>query len=218
LTTSLMSAYWTRTETLSRRKLSGILLGVAGTVLLFWPREHLGFDQALSMLATLAGSLFASVNLVTMKKYGKHTDTFVLNFFGMAIGAACQLLTSAGLERWSGVAWTRSNVLALLYLSIFGSVFAFLAYYALIKRIDATIVSLTTLIIPIVALALGRAILDEIVSPMAVAGIATILAGVTIAVVPAGIQSRRQAVPSSHRYAADGILTRSEEKGRGIHL
>ena len=49
---------------------------------------------------------------------------------------------------------------------------------------DATIVSLSTLVIPIVALALGRAFLNETVTPMAVAGIATILAGVAVAIVP----------------------------------
>ena len=77
-----------------------------------------------------------------------------------------------------------SVVLALVYLSVFGSVIAFSAYYYLIKQMDATIVSLSTLIIPIVALALGRAFLHETVTPMAVAGIATILAGVTIATLP----------------------------------
>jgi drug/metabolite transporter (DMT)-like permease len=63
-------------------------------------------------------------------------------------------------------------------------VIAFSAYYYLIKRMDATIVSLTTLIIPIVALALGRAFLQEAVTPMAIAGVVTVLAGVAVAIVP----------------------------------
>jgi drug/metabolite transporter (DMT)-like permease len=184
LMTSLLSACWTRSETLGTRKVLGILVGVLGTVLLFWPHERLGLQQALGMLAALGGSLCAATNLVTMKKHGRHGDPFVLNFFGMGFGAACLLGMSAALERWSAVVWTRDNVLALVYLSVFGSVIAFWAYYSLIKKMDATIVSLTTLIIPIVALALGRAFLHETVSPMAVAGIATILAGVAVAVVP----------------------------------
>jgi drug/metabolite transporter (DMT)-like permease len=60
------------------------------------------------------------------------------------------------------------------------------AYYYLIKKMDATFVSLSTLIIPIVALALGRAFQHETVTPMVVAGIATILAGVAVAIVPRG--------------------------------
>jgi EamA domain-containing membrane protein RarD len=55
---------------------------------------------------------------------------------------------------------------------------------------DATVVSLSTLIIPIVALALGHVFLDESVTSIAIAGIVTVLAGVTIAIVtPAKVPS-----------------------------
>ena len=130
-----------------------------------------------------------------MKRHGAESDPFVLNFIGMGIGAACLLAMSAALETWSMVVWSRSNVLALLYLSVFGSVIAFSVYYRLIKVMDATIVSLSTLVIPIVALCLGRVFLREAVAPLAVAGIATILAGVAVAIVPAG---------AAQRDAADG--------------
>ena len=185
LMTSMLSAYWTRTETLGGRKLIGILVGMSGTLLLFWPQERLGAYQVLGMLAALGASLCAAINLVMMKKYGEHADPLLVNFSGMALGAACLLVMSAALERWSAVVWTRSNVLAIGYLSVFGSVIAFSAYYYLIKRMDATIVSLSTLIIPIVALALGRAFLQETVTSRALAGIATIIVGVAIALVPA---------------------------------
>jgi drug/metabolite transporter (DMT)-like permease len=197
LMTALLSALWTRSETLSVRKVAGILVGVAGTALLFWPHERLGMMQALGMLSALTGSLCAAINLVLTKKHGRHSDPFVLNFLGMALGAACLLLMSAAFERWTAVVWTRSNVLALLYLSLFGSVIAFLAYYYLVKRMDATTLSLSTLIIPIVALALGRAFLHEAVTPSAVAGIVTILTGVGTAVLPARSGRRRAAVPQA---------------------
>jgi drug/metabolite transporter (DMT)-like permease len=202
LMTSLLSAYWTRSETLSGRKVLGILVGVMGTALLFWPQERLGLQQALGMLAAIGGSLCAAINLVTMKKYGRHGDPFVLNLFGMGLGAGCLLAMSAATERWSAVVWTRDSVLALVYLSVFGSVIAFWAYYYVIKNMDATIVSLTTLIIPIVALALGSAFLHETVTPMAVAGIATILAGVAVAVVPG------RAGPLSSAVVADAPQVR----------
>lgn len=180
LATSLLSAYWTRTERLTTRKISGVLVGVAGTTLLFWPEERLGAPQALGMLAALGGSLFAAINLVTMKRYGAKSDAVVLNFFGMGLGAVCLLAMSVAFERWDAVAWSRNNLLALVYLTMFGSVIAFSIYYNLIKKIDATIVSLTTLVIPVVALVLGRLILNERITPLAVVGIATVLAGVAL--------------------------------------
>ena len=190
LMASLLSAYWTRSETLTGRKVAGIVVGILGTALLFWPHERLGYKQTLGMLAALGGCLSATINLVTMKKYGRNSDPFVLNFFGMGLGAACLLVMSAALEDWHSVMWTRSNVLAILYLSICGSVIAFSSYYYLIKKMDATIVSLSTLIIPIVALILGRAFLGEMVTPLAVAGIVTILAGVAIAILPSQSSSK----------------------------
>jgi drug/metabolite transporter (DMT)-like permease len=186
LMTALLSAFWTRNETLSPRKVAGILVGVLGTALLFRPHERLGVMHVLGMLSTLTGSLCAAINLVAMKKYGRRSDPFVLNFLGMTLGAVCLLLMSAALERWSTVVWTRSNVLAILYLSLFGSLIAFSAYYYLIKRIDATMVSLSTLIIPIVALALGHAFLQETVTRDAVPGVLTTLAGIAIAMLPTG--------------------------------
>jgi drug/metabolite transporter (DMT)-like permease len=183
LMTALLSRFWARSEKLSARKILGILIGVAGTVLLFWPDERLGPQQVLGMAATLVACLCASMNLVTMKLYGGRSDRDVLNFLGMGLGAALLLLTSVVLEPWS-VDWTRRNVTAMLYLAVFGSVIAFSAYYALIKLIDATIVSLSTLIIPIIALILGGLVLGETVGPTAIAGIVTVLIGVAVSMVP----------------------------------
>ena len=181
LMTALLSSVWMRSEVLNRRKLAGIGVGIAGTALLFWPHERLEPSQALGMVAALGATLCAAINLVAMKRYGAQSDPFVLNFLGMSIGAACLVATSAALEPWTSVAWSRSNLLALSYLSVFGSLVAFSIYYHLIKVMDATIVSLTTLIFPIVALALGHIFLGEEVSATAVVGIATVLAGVALA-------------------------------------
>ena len=194
LMTALLSTFWMRSETLSVRKVAGILVGVAGTAVLFWPHEQLDAMQALGMLSALIGCLCAAINLVMVKKHGRHSDPFVLNTFGMALGALCLLLISAALEPWTTVVWTRSNVLAILYLSLFGSVIAFSAFYYLIKRMDATVVSLNTLIIPIVALALGRAFLHETVTPAGILGIVTILVGVGVAILPTRAGRRFSAI------------------------
>ncbi len=190
LTTALLSRFWMRSETLGARRIAGIGIGVAGTVLLFWPSERLGVDQMLGMLAALGAAACSSVSLVVVKRHGQHSDPFVLNFFGMAIGAACLFAMSAVLERSEPVVWTTHNVAALLYLAVLGSVVAFWIYYQLIKALDATVVSLTTLVIPIVALVLGRVVLGETVAPLALAGILTILVGVAVAIGGRGTPAR----------------------------
>ena len=202
LMTALLSRFWTRRETLGPRKMAGIIIGMIGTTLLFWPEGHLGTREILGMLATLAGCLCAAINLVVMKEYGRHSDPMTLNFFGMGLGAVCLLAMSAALERGVTVEWSQSNVLAIVYLAVFGSVVAFTAYYYLIKVMDATLVSLSTLIIPIIALVLGRLILDEQVTLLAIVGMATILAGVAVAIQPGQARTSPEAASERTRPAA----------------
>lgn len=182
---ALLSAFWTKAERLTGRKIAGIVIGMAGTAVLFWPQENLSGEQAAGMLATLAGSFTAAVNLVTMKKHSKHTDIYILNAIAMAIGGACLLTLSFLTESYAHLHWTRLNVSALFYLAVVGSVVSFLSYYHLIKTMEATLLSLITLIIPIVAVTLGWAFLDEIVTPSTGVGILIVLAGVAIAIAPA---------------------------------
>lgn len=189
LMTSLLSVYWMKSETLTGRKVTGILVGVVGTALLFWPHERLALNQIFGMLAALGASFCAAVNLVMMKKYGHDSDPFVLNFFGMGMGALCLLITSAMTESWQAVAWSRANVLALLYLAVLGSVVAFSIYYHLIKRLDATVVSLNSLVVPIVAVALGRVFLGEAVTLTTIVGAIVVLAGVAFATLPTARRS-----------------------------
>lgn len=189
LMTALLSAFWMRSESLSGSRLAGIVVGIVGTAVLFWPQERLGVQEALGMLATLAASLCAAINLVIVKRYGRHSDPYVLNVVGMSIGTVGLLGMSLALEDWSTVTWSLNNVLALLYLSVCGSVVAFSIYYHLIKRMDATTVSLSSLIIPVIALLLGRTFLDEAVTPTACAGMTTVLIGVGVALMP--LSSRR---------------------------
>lgn len=185
LTTAMLSRFWTRNEVMGGRKLAGIAVGMIGTLLLFWPDDRLGASQMPGMLGALFASTCSSIALVIVKRHGAKSDPFVLNLFSMGLGAVCLLGMSALFERSAPVAWSAGNVGALVYLAVCGSVVTFSLYYWLIKRLDATVVSLSTLITPIIALILGRAFLDEVITPLAFAGIATILAGVAVAIAPA---------------------------------
>ena len=184
LTTALLSRFWTRSETLDARTFCGIGIGMIGTLLLFWPDDRLGAAQIPGMCAALFASTSSSVALVVLKRHGGQTDPFVLNTFGKGLGATCLLAMSGLFERNATVTWTAANVGALFYLAIFGSVVAFSLYYWLIKQLDATVVSLSTLITPIIALIVGRVFLNEVMTPLALAGMATILAGVAVAIAP----------------------------------
>lgn len=175
---ALLSAFWTKAETLTPRKTAGILIGILGTAILFWPQQAVSRRDAFGMALALASSLSAALNLVTVKRYGKKTDIIVMNALAMSIGAVCLLALSLLTDSYAGLSWTPSNASAIVYLALFGSVTAFLSYYHLVKVMDATPLSLITLIFPIIAVFLGRFFLKEPLSGQTLAGIAVILAGV----------------------------------------
>jgi drug/metabolite transporter (DMT)-like permease len=195
LMTALLSRFWVRSETLSPPRVAGILIGVAGTALLFWPAEHLGREQVLAMAAALGACFCSAISLVVIKRHGRHSDPFVLNFFGMSLGAVLLIATSLTFERASDIVWTVPNITALIYLAVVGSVIAFTLYYRLVKMMDATVVSLCTLIIPIVALGLGRVFLGEVITTSAVAGVVTILAGVGVTVLGNRLRPANRRIP-----------------------
>lgn len=184
LVTALLSRFWTKSETLSARKIGGILVAMAGTAVLFWPSEAVAPGQIAGMAVALLSVAGAAVNLVSVKKYGRDLDVFVMNALGMTIGAVLLLALSALFESRAAVVWSRANVLAIVYLALAGSVTAFLSYYSLVKVMDATRLSLITLIFPLVAVLLGWAVLHEAIPPGTWAGMAAVLLGVAIAIVP----------------------------------
>lgn len=180
LSVALLSRFWTRAETLTTRKVSGILVGMAGTALLFWPGAGVTRSEILGMAVALFSAFAAAVNLVMVKRHGRHTDIYVLNARGMGLGACCLLALSLSCESYAALRWTQANVLAIVYLSLVGSVTAFLAYFHLVKVMEASRLSVITLIFPLVAVLLGAAFLGETVSGATWAGMAAVLIGVAI--------------------------------------
>lgn len=178
LITALLTAFVSRTETLTPRKGAGIAIGIAGVVVLFWPRDGVASADVFGLLAAFVSSVGAAGNLVAQSLWSKKDDARVLNAWSMSLGAALLLGLSFLFERGATVAWSPSNIGAIFYLGILGSVVAFLAYYKLIHALPATKVSMITLIFPVVAILLGRAVLGETLSANAGFGIALIMGGV----------------------------------------
>jgi drug/metabolite transporter (DMT)-like permease len=130
-------------------------------------------------VASLAGAQAG----VLVKARGTHLDPAVLAGVQMAFGAVPLVLGGAALEgNPLRLAWTPAALLALAYLTVVGSVVAFLLYYWLIRHIEVTRVLLIPLVTPLVAVALGFLFLDERVGWGTAVGGGAILGGVGLAV------------------------------------
>jgi drug/metabolite transporter (DMT)-like permease len=171
-------------EPMTPHKVGGVVLGVLGMAIVFG--AELGGNTPMAAWASagvLVASLAGAQAGVLVKARGTHLDPAVLAGVQMTFGSVPLLLGGALLEgNPLQFAWTPSALLSLGYLTVVGSVVAFLAYYWLIRQIDVTRVLLIPLITPLVALGLGSVFLGEQVGWGTALGGGAILGGVALAV------------------------------------
>jgi drug/metabolite transporter (DMT)-like permease len=150
-------------------------------LLVFWP-EVAGFGggggRVAGIFFALAATLLSSCgNLLSVQTQKSGVGLVP----GMAIGMAAGGLTMIAIGLATGeslaIPLTGPFLLALLYLSLFGSVIAFAAYLGLIQRIGAAQASYANVLIPMVALALSSLFEGYQWRVASVAGLAVSLAG-----------------------------------------
>jgi drug/metabolite transporter (DMT)-like permease len=179
---AVLSHLMLRDEPMTVSKLIAIVLGFAGVVIIYYTEStiatSLGF---LGMTAVLVSVLLQALALVLIKKHGEPVSPLSMNFVGMAMGGIMVLLLSVAVEGGRTVTWTMPAVLSLAYLTLVGSVVTFVAYYWLLKKIDAVYVSLSSFINPIVAVVLGAVALGERLPATVFTGAALVMAGLLVA-------------------------------------
>jgi len=167
-------------ERLTAWKLSGIIVSFIGVIIIFL-RELMVTDNSFwGGVALIVGAGSAGCANVVGKKYSRSIDPTVNVMVQMGVGAL--LLTVGGIlfERDLPLNIGQTSLLAVLYLAVAGSAFAFVALYWLFTRIEVTRVSLFTFITPIVAVVLGWLILGEKIDLNVAVGGSLILAGVIL--------------------------------------
>ena len=143
-------------QAISRRFLLSAAVGVAGVVLIFWP-DIAATGSGPGVLGGVALGLmavtFASTgNMLTLRLTRRGAPLIPLLAWSMGYGAITLMLIAAV----SGVQFQLdprpSYWLSLLYLSVFGSVTAFLLYFKLAQRQGPGRAALTGMVIPPLAL------------------------------------------------------------------
>jgi drug/metabolite transporter (DMT)-like permease len=161
--------------------LAGAILGVAGVALLFWPEvagfragEGRGVGIAQAVLAT---ALASSGNLLSQRLFARGMAVVPATALAMTYAAALVIGYCAA----TGVPFTfdprPGYVLSLAYLSVFGSVVAFVAFLTLVKRIGAGRSGYTGAVIPVVAMAASTLFEGYRWSAASLAGMALVLGG-----------------------------------------
>lgn len=76
--------------------------------------------------------------------------------------------------------WQARSLWSILYLGVFGSLLGFVAYFYILQKLNASTVSLITMMTPIVAMSLGSLLNNEVVSINLVIGAIFVMSGLAI--------------------------------------
>ncbi len=178
LFTALVVFLWTK-ERLSIRKLTGILVGLIGVILLVgWSSIPFTYDVKIAIgLAVLSTISYGVAGVYAKKAFTLVPPLSIAA--GQQIGAAILLLPftllnfSASIDKVSGVA-----ILAVLGLALFCTAIAYLLYFYLIESVGPTKTLSVTFLIPVFGIIWGVFILKEHITLGMLFGFLVILCGV----------------------------------------
>ena len=155
LFTGLIGMWVTDAERLTPAKLAGIVLGLAGLIVIFGAGAKIGAQALPGIAAILCAVAIQAASLVWVKRTGAAIPALALTT------GALTLVVGLLLPLWWVLfgqvpQWSVRAGLSTLYLGIFGSVVGFTLYFYVTKHLQAGQVALITLITPVSALLLGQ--------------------------------------------------------------
>ena len=180
IVTGVIAAFWLHERSLTINKLSGVLLGIVGLVIIFGTGIDLKEGAVYGIAAVLLSVVLHSISAVWVKAIDAQLPALEVTNGGLLIAAPLYL----GTWLLFGYDWPVNiplrTALSISYLAVFGSVLGFIMYFYVLKYIDASRVALITLITPVSALLLGQLLNNELIQPVVWLGTCCILLGMSI--------------------------------------
>ncbi|HJQ38577.1 MAG TPA: EamA family transporter [Thermoanaerobaculia bacterium] len=200
-------------ERISLRQAVGMAIGFGGVAMLVTPHGAGGaFDSRF-----IAGALIILAGAIAWQGGSVHAKHALKDKVSPLLSAALQslfagvVLTVTGLAAGEAPRFHPStrSLIALAYLTLFGSIIAYSAYTYALSKIRVSTMSLYAYINPVVAVLLGWLVLKETLTPASIAAMAIILAGVAVVQTsPRGsaavVQSRTRTHPLTTRGDCSG--------------
>ena len=171
-------------DRITRSAVGGIALGVAGIIVLFWPRltatQSLGWWEAAAAASLLVSSFTWAFGSVLARRWHLSVDPLVASGWQMAVAGTVSTILGVGLGQHHRTTWDLTLVAAVLYLVVFGSWVGYSAYVWLLRHVPTAKVATYAYVNPVVAVFLGWLVLGEPVDRYLLAGAAIIVPAVAI--------------------------------------
>lgn len=166
----------------------GLLLGLAGIVLLIGPAQIIAGETEIdltSLLVLMMAPVFWSIGSLHARKSVLPKNVFMTTAIQMITGGtALALVSLLSFEFWRYdlTAISVPSVLATVYLAVFGSIVALSSYVWLLQRTTTARVSTYTYVNPVIAVFLGWLVLGETLTARSVVAVVIIVSAVVLVI------------------------------------
>jgi drug/metabolite transporter (DMT)-like permease len=183
--TFLLTVLITRHEAVTRRKLFGVIAGIAGICLIIGIQALDGLGrQLVAQLAIVAATVCYAGAAIFGKKF-KNLDPLLPAAGSLVCGAALLIPVSVLIDRPWSLSPSLSSIGALLALSAFSTALAFTIYFRLIHTLGSVGATAQAYLRVPVGVAIGAVFLGENLTKSAWVGLACVLVGVAAMTIPA---------------------------------
>ena len=152
-------------DRLTLRQLGGLFIGFCGILLLVWPDLTLGGASGravvLGILALQVACIGWSIASAYTRRHAVSRNVLGVAAVQMVFGGLFLILAGTAMGEWQDLTFSPRTTAALVYLTLAGSVIAFAAYSYALRYLPIATVSLYTYVNPVIAVALGTALLGE---------------------------------------------------------
>jgi drug/metabolite transporter (DMT)-like permease len=180
LLTSLGAVLWLKEEAITPSKLAGMLLGLAGLVLVFQGGLGLGDGAPTGLAVLFVAVVLQSLGLVWLKKIGDDSPPMATTLGTLMVALPLFFSVWWLIDGHWPTSMPERVMAAILYLGAIGSVLGFVLYYYMIKHMDTGRIALIMLVTPVLALLLGHGLNNEEVLPHVWFGTLCILLGLSL--------------------------------------
>ena len=160
-----------------RRAVFAMVVAFGGLLTIFYTNPSTSRLALIGEVAVLASMAMSSWSVVYAKQRLHDVDSVVATGLQLLLGSVVLFWGTWALEAHRHAVWTRTALIAMAFLTIFGSAAAFVIYYWLLKKLQPYQLSTISLIVPIIALLEGL-IQGEPISLMMVVGALVVLGSV----------------------------------------
>lgn len=181
LWTVLVTGMLLADEPISLRKLAGVTLGLGGVAMMMGLDRFAGHQMPIwPQLAILGAAISYAFSGAYGRRFARMRVDPMVGAAGMVTGSSVTLLPIALWHDGLPIGVAPSVWLAVIGLAVVCTGFAYVLYFGILARAGATNISLVTFLVPVSAILLGAAFLNESLGVAHLLGMAMIAGGLIL--------------------------------------